>query len=81
MLYYLMDCRKAGQEGWVTDTGEVLLEGFPHLQKKRKYGEVVSMIMTATMSSFSSSQASRSQGMLSMHRHEKRNMTRDGAVI
>lgn len=51
------------------------------LQKNRKYGAVVSMIMTATTSSISSSQARRNTGTESIRMQENRNITLEGAVI
>lgn len=52
-----------------------------HLQKKRKYGAVVSIITTATWSSISVEQDKRSTGMTIIRQHENRNMTLDGAVL
>jgi hypothetical protein len=53
----------------------------PYLQKKRKYGAVVSMMKTATTSSISVRHENLSTGINSISRQEHRNMTRDGAVI
>lgn len=52
-----------------------------HLQKKRKYGAVVSIITTATWSSISVEQDKRSNGTTIIRQQENRNMTRDGAVL
>lgn len=52
-----------------------------YLQKKRKYGAVVSIITTATWSSISVEQDKRSNGTTIIRQHENRNMTRDGAVL
>jgi hypothetical protein len=52
-----------------------------YLQKKRKYGAVVSMMKTATTSSVSVRQHNLSSGMESIIMQEHRNMTREGAVI
>lgn len=52
-----------------------------YLQKKRKYGAVVSMMKTATTSSISVRQENLRSGMKSISTQEHRNITRDGAVI
>jgi len=52
-----------------------------YLQKKRKYGAVVSMMKTAKTSSISVRQLSLSSGMKSIITQEHRNITREGAVI
>jgi hypothetical protein len=52
-----------------------------YLQKKRKYGAVVSMMKTATTSSSSVRQENLSSGMNNISTQEQRNMTREGAVI
>lgn len=52
-----------------------------YLQKKRKYGAVVTMITTAMMSSSCVKQAERTHGIIIIRMHEHRNITREGAVI
>lgn len=52
-----------------------------HLQKKRKYGDVVSIIATATWSSSSARQKNFKNGTVNINQQENKNITRDGAVL
>lgn len=52
-----------------------------YLQKKRKYGAVVNITITAMVSSISSSHVILNQGIVNINIQEKRNITRDGEVF
>lgn len=52
-----------------------------HLQKNKKYGEVVSIIITMVISSISSRHRNRRTGTTIINKHENKNITLEGAVI
>lgn len=51
-----------------------------YLQKNKKYGQVVNMMITAIMSSALSQHVNLSGGMVIMSRHENKNITLAGAM-